>query len=315
MEKVLLSTEGLLPFKLYTKGKVRDIYDLGDTLLMVATDRISAFDVVLPTGIPYKGKVLNGLSAFWFQKTKSIIGSHFITANVDEYPPECQQYKDILDGRSMLVKKAHRIDVEAVVRAYLAGSGWKAYQETGKICGVKLPEGLRESSKLAKPIFTPATKSDSGHDQNISFEEMIDFLIRWRWAPEQKGIAFNYANARSLAEIICSKSIKLLVFAAAWAEKNGVIIADTKFEYGLIDGNLVLIDEALTPDSSRFWPLDDYEPGRSQKSFDKQFVRDYLEGINWDKNPPAPELPPEVVTKTSEKYLEAYRRLTGTDLV
>jgi len=314
-DEVLLTTKGLFPdLKLFARGKVREIYDLGDKLLFIATDRVSAFDVVMPSGIPFKGRVLNALSVFWFQKTKHIVDNHFITTIVDEYPPECWRYKDILSGRSMLVKKAHRIDIEAVVRGYLGGSAWKGYRETGKVCGIKLPSGLLESSKLEEPIFTPATKSDSGHDQNITFEEMIDIIINWLWAPKQKGIDFNYSGAKSLSEIIRSRSIKLFTFAAALAEEIGVIIADTKFEFGLINGSLVLIDEVLTPDSSRFWPTDQYEPGHSQPSFDKQFLRDWLEQSGWDKNSSPPPLPPDIIQKTSEKYLEALRRLTGITL-
>ncbi|MDD4990052.1 MAG: phosphoribosylaminoimidazolesuccinocarboxamide synthase [Candidatus Pacebacteria bacterium] len=311
-DQVLLTTKGLFPdLKPYRVGKVREMYDLDDKLLFIATDRVSAFDVVMLNGIPFKGKVLNNLSAFWFNKTRHIIDNHFITTNVDEYPQECQKYKDILDGRSMLVKKARRIDIEAVVRAYLSGSAWKAYKEKGEICGIKLPQGLVESSKLEELIFTPAAKNEIGHDENVTFKKMIDVIIQWRWAPEQKGIEFNYSGAKSLTEIIRDKSIKILAFAGDFAKEFGIIIADTKFEFGIFDGNVILIDEILTPDSSRFWPLDQYEPGRSQPSFDKQFLRDWLEASGWDKNSAPSEIPDEIIMKTSEKYLKVLRRLTG----
>jgi len=310
MEKVLLTTEGLLPFPVYGKGKVRDIYDMGKELLFVTTDRISAFDVVLPNGIPYKGEVLNGLSAFWFYHTWNDCESHFITADIARYPEELQPYSSLLEGRSMLVKKAKRIDIECVVRGSLAGSAWQAYKRDGTVCGVKLPSGLVESDKLPEPIFTPSTKAESGHDINITFEMMIDVIRQL----QKKGDIRYGGTAEELAGEMCSKSLNLYKAGASYAESKGVILADTKFEFGTIFGRLILIDELFTPDSSRYWPLDDYEPGRSQKSFDKQFVRDYLEEIRWDKNPPAPILPNEVVKKTSEKYLEAYKRLTGKDL-
>ena len=294
--EVLMETN-LEGVKLFKRGKVRDIYDLGDMLLFVATDRISAFDYVLPNGIPYKGKVLTGLSAFWFEFTKDISPNHMITADVSQYPEELQKFADLLRGRSMLVRKAERIDIECVVRGYIAGSAWREYRESGTVCGMKLPEGLRESDKLPEPIFTPATKSETGHDENIPISKMIDLI------------------GRELTDRIIETSLKLYRKAAEYAEGRGIIIADTKFEFGLIDGELVVIDEMLTPDSSRFWDKADYEPGRPQKSFDKQYVRDYLESIGWNKQPPVPSLPDEVVRNTSLKYLEAYRRITGRDLL
>ncbi|MGB9594942.1 MAG: phosphoribosylaminoimidazolesuccinocarboxamide synthase [Candidatus Poribacteria bacterium] len=295
MTKVITETK-LTNIKPFSIGKVRDIYDLDNKLLFIATDRLSAFDVVLPTGIPYKGKVLTALSVFWFNLTRDIIGNHLITADVKEFPIELEPYKGILDGRSMIVKKANRIDLECVVRAYISGSAWRAYKEKGSICGIKLPQGLRESDKLPEPIFTPTTKSDSGHDVELDYSQAENLIGKE---------LFNYVK---------DKSIEILLTASKFAESKGIIIADTKFEFGIYDGKVILIDEILTPDSSRFWPMDDYEPGRSQKSFDKQYVRDYLEEIKWDKNPPAPELPEFVVKKTSEKYLEAYKRLTGSML-
>ena len=295
MEKVII--EAKLPnIKPFSIGKVRDIYDLDDRLLFIATDRLSAFDVVLPTGIPYKGKVLNALSVFWFSLTKDIVDNHLITADINEFPNELKPYKDMLEGRSMIVKKAKRIDLECVVRAYISGSAWKAYKEKGSICGIKLPSGLKESDKLPEPIFTPTSKSDEGHDMELNYSE-AENLIGKKLFNEVKEI-----------------SLQLLKTASDEAESKGIIIADTKFEFGIYDNKLILIDEVLTPDSSRFWPMDDYQPGRSQKSFDKQYVRDYLEEIKWDKNPPAPELPEAIVQKTTEKYLEAYKRLTGIGL-
>ena len=292
MDKVILETH-LSDIKPFSIGKVRDIYDLEDKILIIATDRLSAFDVVLPTGIPYKGKILTALSKFWFDFTKNIVDNHLITTDVSEFPSELKKYKDILSGRSMVVKKAKRIDVECVVRAYISGSAWKSYKEKGSVCGIKLPPGLKESDKLPEPIFTPTTKADSGHDMEITQEQVENML------------------GSQVAQEIKEKSLKLLASAHKEAESKGVIIADTKFEFGFYNDSIMLIDEILTPDSSRFWPMNDYEPGRSQKSFDKQYVRDYLEGINWDKNPPAPELPDEIVRKTTERYFEAYRKITG----
>lgn len=283
--------------KLLSRGKVRDIYEAGeDKLLVVATDRISAFDVVLGAGIPDKGRVLTQLSCFWFERFKDLVPTHFLTAQLAEYPKELQAFADQIDGRSMLVKKAKPFPIECVVRGYLAGSGWKEYRSSSTVCGIKLPEGLVESSRLDEPIFTPATKSTTGHDENISFEEMVKTV--------------GETAAKKLRDL----SIRLYSEARKYAEERGIIIADTKFEWGQIGDEIILIDEVLTPDSSRFWPKDVYTPGKSQPSFDKQFVRDYLESTNWDKTPPPPPLPPEVVEKTSEKYRDAYRLLTGKTL-
>lgn len=277
------------------RGKVRDVYDLGDELLIVVTDRISAYDVILPQGIPGKGRVLNQISKYWFDNTTDIVPNHLISTDFCDFPHIFHSYADVLEGRSMLVKKTKPLPIECVVRGYITGSGWKEYQESGFVCGIKLPEGLLESAKLSEPIFTPATKAEEGeHDLNISFEETIDLI----------GIDLS----RKVRDI----SISLYSKARDMADRKGIIIADTKFEFGLEnDGTLILIDEALTPDSSRFWPKDEYEPGRSQKSFDKQFVRDYLSSIDWDKTPPAPELPEDIIQKTSEKYHEAQVLLTG----
>ncbi len=287
----ILSTnlEGL---KLFRRGKVRDVYELGDNLLIVATDRISCFDVVLPTPIPYKGIVLNQISQFWFDFTKDIVKNHLLTANVDECPEEMQKYGQMLKRRFMLVKKAKPLAIECIVRGYLSGSGWKEYQTKGTVCGLALPKGLKESEKLPGAIFTPSTKADVGHDLNINEEEAKKIV-------GEK--IFLEAKAKALA--VYKK-------AAEYALVQGIIIADTKFEFGMYGNELILIDEALTPDSSRFWPKDSYVVGQSQSSFDKQFVRDYLESIHWDKNPPVPRLPPDIVEKTTEKYLEAYTRLT-----
>lgn len=292
MDKVIRETY-LSDLKTFNVGKVRDIYDLDDRILIVATDRLSAFDVVLPTGIPYKGKILTALSAFWFHFTRDILDNHLITTDLDEFPAELQKYRDILAGRSMLVKKAERIDVECVARAYLAGGAWRAYKEKGSICGIKLPPGLKESDRLPEPIFTPTTKAESGHDMELTQTQVEDMV----------GI--------DVAQKIKDKSLELLAAASAEVESKGLILSDTKFEFGFYNGGMILIDEAFTPDSSRFWPMDDYEPGRSQRSFDKQYVRDYLEEIKWDKKPPAPHLPDEVVKRTTERYFEAYRRITG----
>jgi phosphoribosylaminoimidazole-succinocarboxamide synthase len=283
--------------ELYASGKVRDVYRVdNERLLFVATDRISAFDYVLGSGIPHKGRVLTQISLFWFDFLKSVTQNHLITANVSEYPPHVQKYRDDLWGRSMLVVKADMIAIECVVRGYISGSAWKEYQQTGAVCGIKLPAGLKESDKLPEPIFTPATKALNGHDENISFEEMVK-----RAGPEIS------RKLRSLSLEIYSK-------AAEYAAGRGIIIADTKFEFGNTPRGLVLGDEVLTPDSSRFWPAEKYQPGRAQDSYDKQYVRDYLEEIRWNKRPPAPALPADVVARTSEKYTEAYRLLTGRDL-
>jgi phosphoribosylaminoimidazole-succinocarboxamide synthase len=283
-------------------GKARDIYDAGDDrLLIVATDRISAFDCVLPNAIPHKGRALTQLSRFWFELFSNLVPNHMIATGLGEFPAELldslsYKSKSLLAGRSTLARRAEVIPFECVVRGYLAGSGWKDYLRTGAICGHSLPEGLLESARLPRPIFTPATKADEGHDINIPIDEMARSIGR--------------DLARQLEEI----SLKIYAEAAAYAQTRGVIICDTKFEFGLINGQLTLVDEVLTPDSSRFWPLDAYAPGKTQPSFDKQFVRDYLETLDWDKRPPAPPLPPEITMITSEKYLEAYRRLTGHDL-
>jgi phosphoribosylaminoimidazole-succinocarboxamide synthase len=275
---------------------VRDVYALNGNLVFVATDRISAFDYVLATGIPQKGRVLTQLSLFWFDFLKKLVPSHLVTADVSKYPGELQKYRDQLEGRSMLVAKAEMVAVECVARGYLSGSGWKEYKQTGTVCGIKLPAGLKESDKLPEPIFTPATKAASGHDENISFLDMVK-----RVGPE-------------LSEQLRDLTLRIYRTAADYALTKGIIIADTKFEFGNTAAGLVLADEVLTPDSSRFWPADKYKPGGAQESFDKQFVRDYLESIKWNKQPPAPALPDDVARKTSEKYVEAYRRLTGREL-
>ena len=279
------------------RGKVRDIYDLGDRLLIIATDRISAFDVVMPNPIPDKGRVLTQLSKFWFDLTKEIVANHIISTEVRDFPKECQSYEEILRDRSMLVVKTDVIPIECVVRGYLSGSGWEEYRKTGEVCGIQLPKGLVESSKLEEPIFTPATKEEIGqHDENITFEKAEKIV------------------GKEMAKRL--KDISLAVYKKArdFAEGKGILIADTKMEFGIKNGKLLLIDELFTPDSSRFWPKDDYRPGGSQKSFDKQFLRDYLLSLKWDKNPPAPQLPEEIVRKTREKYLEAYERLIGRPL-
>jgi phosphoribosylaminoimidazole-succinocarboxamide synthase len=279
------------------RGKVRDIYDLGDRLLIVATDRISAFDVVMPNPIPDKGRVLTQLSRFWFDLTRDIIPNHIISTRVEEYPQECRAYYEELRSRSMLVLKTDPLPVECVVRGYLAGSGWEEYRKIESVCGIPLPKGLVESSKLEEPIFTPATKAELGlHDENISFEKMEKIV------------------GKDLAQKLKSVSIDVYKKARNFAEQRGILIADTKMEFGIKDGKLILIDELLTPDSSRFWPKDGYRPGGSQKSFDKQYLRDYLLSIKWDKTPPAPVLPEEIIQKTREKYLEAYERLVGRPL-
>jgi phosphoribosylaminoimidazole-succinocarboxamide synthase len=293
----VLQHTDLPDLKLYASGKVRDIYQVGDDhLLLVATDRISAFDYVLATGIPQKGRVLTQLSLFWFDFLKHIVPNHLVTADVRQYPHELQKYAAQLHGRSMLVVRADMIGVECVVRGYLSGSGWKEYKATGAVCGIMLPAGLRESDKLPEPIFTPATKATSGHDENISFERMVELV------------------GGELSEQLRDLSIKVYQTAADYAEGRGIIIADTKFEFGHAPAGLVLADEVLTPDSSRFWPKDKYQPGGPQDSFDKQYVRDYLEAIKWNKQPPAPALPPEVAARTSEKYVEAYTQMTGHPL-
>lgn len=282
---------------LYASGKVRDIYKVDDNhLLFVASDRISAFDYVLGSGIPRKGEVLTQLSLFWFDFLKTIVANHLTTADVNRYPEELQKHSAQLRGRSMLVMQAEMIQIECVVRGYLSGSGWKEYQRDGAVCGIQLPKGLKESDKLPKPIFTPARKAQTGHDENISYEQMVE------------------TTGEELGRRLRDLSIAIYTAAADYALTRGIIIADTKFEFGMSPSGLVLADEVLTPDSSRFWPVDKYQPGKAQESFDKQYVRDYLEEIKWNKQPPAPGLPPEVAAKTSGKYVEAYRRLTGHDL-
>jgi len=278
---------------LLKRGKVRDVYDLDDNLLLVATDRLSAFDVILPDPIPDKGRILNGISLFWFEQMSSLLPNHVISSTLSDYPEACRPHEKILEGRSMLVKKTEPLAIECIVRGYISGSGWKDYQSTGSICGIHLPVGMKESDKLPEPIFTPSTKAEAGeHDENIDFEAASDII------------------GGELAEKIKSLSIAIYKKGSELAEKKGIIIADTKFEFGMLDGNIILIDEVLTPDSSRFWPKATYEPGGSQKSFDKQFVRDYLLSLSWDKTPPAPKLPEEVIQKTREKYLEALKQLT-----
>lgn len=277
----------------HARGKVRDVYSVGDRLLIVATDRISAFDYILPTGIPSKGRVLTQLSIFWFDFLREVTPTHFLTANVDEYPEPLRHYRAQLEGRSMLVKRANMVEIECVARGYLSGSGWKEYREQGTVCGIKLPPGLRESDRLPEPIFTPATKAQTGHDENISFERMAEI------------------TGNDLARRLRDLTLDIYNRGARYAESKGIIIADTKFEFGFVGDELVLGDEVLTPDSSRFWPADKYKPGGPQHSFDKQFVRDYLESIHWNKQPPAPPLPEEVAARTSEKYRQAYSVLTG----
>ncbi len=292
----VLTQTDLPGIPLRARGKVRDIYEVGSQLLLVTTDRISAFDYILPTGIPRKGEVLNRLSLFWFDFLRDLVPNHLITANVDEYPSELRPFTTQLRGRSVLVEKADMVQVECVARGYLSGSGWKEYQASGSVCGIRLPDGLQESSRLPEPIFTPATKADTGHDINVSFEQAVE--------------KFGAERMNRLREL----TLAIYRKAAAYAETRGIIIADTKFEFGYVGDKLILADEVLTPDSSRFWPRDQYRPGGAQPSYDKQFVRDHLEAIRWNKQPPAPVLPEEVVRRTSEKYQEAYRLLTGAKL-
>jgi phosphoribosylaminoimidazole-succinocarboxamide synthase len=296
LDSVLLQTD-FPELKLHASGKVRDVYQLDpESLLFVATDRISAFDYVLATGIPRKGQVLTQISLFWFEFLQDVVPNHLVTADIRRYPAALQAYADQLRGRSMIVTKADMFPVECVVRGYISGSAWKEYKTSGRVCGIDLPKGLRESDRLPEPIFTPSTKATSGHDENISFAEMTKLV-----GPELSG------QLRDLSLSVYSK-------AAEYARQKGIIIADTKFEFGRTARGITLADEVLTPDSSRFWPADTYEPGRAQDSFDKQYVRDYLEQIRWNKQPPTPALPAEVASRTSEKYVEAYRLLTGRDL-
>jgi len=296
-----MATEPLLTLDLpgikkLKSGKVREVFDLGDRLLFVATDRISAFDVIMPNGIPRKGEVLTQISYFWFAQTESFQPNHLLSRAGDPLPSELQPFDGKIARRSMIVKKVQPLAIECVVRGYLAGSGWKEYQKSRTVCGIKLPPGLKESSELPEPIFTPATKAETGHDENISFEEACKI------------------TGSEIAEQARAASLRIYYFARDYARQRGIIIADTKFEFGILDGKLILIDEVLTPDSSRFWPADQYAPGKSQASFDKQFVRDYLETLDWNKTAPGPMLPDDVVAKTTAKYLEAYERLTGRKL-
>lgn len=293
--KVLLETD--LPGAVSKRsGKVRDIYDYGDGLLIVATDRISVFDVVLPTGIPDKGRVLTGLSVFWFEKTKNIIPNHLISADAEDFPEPAREYAEELRGRTMWVKKAEVIPVECVVRGYLAGSAWREYEETGKVSDHDLPAGLLKGSRLPNPIFTPATKARTGHDENITRSQVAEMV------------------GKALADRLEEVSLRIYSFAEEYLRERGLILADTKFEFGYVDGELTLIDELLTPDSSRYWDASSWAPGQAPEAFDKQFVRDYTESTGWNKEPPGPELPPEVVAQTRRQYLEAYRRITGQEL-
>lgn len=296
MSNALFQTE-LPELQLLQRGKVRDIYDMGENLLMVASDRLSAFDVVMPNPVPEKGKVLTQISGFWFEMMAPLVPNHLISNDVADYPSECRQYADQLRGRSMLVKKAEPLAIECIVRGYISGSGWKSYKKDRSVCGIPLPDGLRESDRLPEPLFTPSTKAESGeHDINIDFTAAADLV------------------GREIAEKVKSLSLEIYQKGAEWANQKGIIIADTKFEFGILDSEIVLIDEVLTPDSSRFWPKDLYQPGGAQQSFDKQFVRDYLNGLDWDKNPPAPELPEDVIAGTRERYVEALKQLTGKEL-
>jgi len=296
LDSVLLRTD-FPDLKLHASGKVRDVYSIGnDQLLFVASDRISAFDYILATGIPAKGRVLNQISLFWFDYLADIVPNHLITADVDQYPAEVRKYADQLRGRSMLVRRGDMFPVECVVRGYISGSAWKEYKASGKVCGITLPTGLKESEAFPEPIFTPSTKATTGHDENISFDQMCDLV--------------GVETASHLRDL----TLRVYKKAAAYALHRGIIIADTKFEFGRTAHGITLADEVLTPDSSRFWPADKYAPGRAQDSYDKQYVRDYLEQIHWNKQPPAPALPPDVARRTSEKYLEAYQQLTGRKL-
>ncbi|MCD6406737.1 phosphoribosylaminoimidazolesuccinocarboxamide synthase [Candidatus Aerophobetes bacterium] len=296
MEKVITKTN-LPGLKLLKRGKVRDIYDFGDKLLIVSTDRISAFDCVLEEGIPLKGKVLNQLSSFWFKKTEHIIENHMISTNLEDFPLEVLSFKDILRERAMLVKKTEPIKLECVVRGYLSGSAYREYKKTGKVAKITLPENLRESDPLPYPIFTPAIKAEEGHDVNISFDEMKKIL------------------GEKLSQNLKDISLEVYKFAAEFLDSRGFILADTKFEFGMLDGKILLIDEVLTPDSSRFWSKESYTPGKPQESFDKQFVRDYLDSLNWNKLPPPPPLPPDVIQKTSQIYQKAYQKITGKSIL
>jgi phosphoribosylaminoimidazole-succinocarboxamide synthase len=296
-QEVVLNTN-FSNLKLFAKGKVRDIYEVGEYLLFVSTDRISAFDVIMDQGIPFKGMVLTKLSEFWFNFTKDVIPNHFITADVTEYPVECHQYSGILNNRSMIVKKAKVVPIECIVRGYITGSGWKDYKRTGEISGIKLSDGLKESEKFPEPLFTPSTKAEIGeHDENISADQAMEIIDK--------------ETFRSVEEA----TIKIYKQALDYALTKGIIIADTKFEFGKVNDKIILVDEVLTPDSSRFWPKDKYEIGKGQESYDKQYMRDYLLSINFNKQPPPPPLPTEIVNKTSEKYLDIYKKLTGQSLI
>ena len=296
LDSVLLRTD-FPELKLHASGKVRDVYHLDDAhLLFVATDRISAFDYVLATGIPHKGRILTQISLFWFDFLRDLVPNHVVTADVKQYPASAQKYADQLNGRSIVVMRAEMIPVECVVRGYISGSAWKEYKTSGRVCGIELPAGLKESGKLPQPIFTPSTKATTGHDENIPFDEMTRIV----------GVELS----RQLREL----SLKIYSNAADYALRKGIIIADTKFEFGMTSKGITLADEVLSPDSSRFWPADKYQPGRAQESYDKQYVRDYLEQIRWNKQPPAPALPTDVARHTSEKYLEAFQQLTGHEL-
>jgi phosphoribosylaminoimidazole-succinocarboxamide synthase len=297
MDSEVLKKSDFEGIHLLKRGKVRDVYEIGDQLLIVASDRMSAFDVVMADPIPDKGKVLTSISLFWFEKLNPIVENHLISSDPDEYPEVCKRYTEKLKGRSMLVRRTEALPVECIVRGYLSGSGWQDYLSTGSICGISLPEGLKESQALPHPLFTPSTKAADGmHDENISFESALGIL------------------GKEIAEKVRQISLQIYEFGRDFASEKGIIVADTKFEFGLKDGDLILIDEVLTPDSSRFWPMDAYRPGGPQKSFDKQFLRDYLIKIHWPKKPPPPKLPPDIIEKTREKYLEALERITGHGL-
>ena len=294
---MIVTKTDLKEFKMISRGKVRDIYDLEKELLLVTTDRISAYDYIMGEPIPYKGMVLNNLSLFWFDMMKDIVANHIEISDFEDYPEELKKYREQLYGRSVIVKKAEPIKVECIVRGFITGSGWKSYQKEGNICGIALPDGLKESEEFSEPLFTPTTKADEGHDMNITMNEMKDMI------------------GSELAEKLKELSIKIYLRAKEYAKTKGIIIADTKMEFGIYDGEVIIIDELLTPDSSRFWPMDDYEAGRGQKSFDKQYLRDWLTNSGWDKNSTPPKLPDDVIKTTSEKYLEAYERLTGEQLL
>jgi phosphoribosylaminoimidazole-succinocarboxamide synthase len=292
MEKILLKVD-MPDIKFLRRGKVRDIYEIRDSLLLIASDRISAFDVVLPNGIPGKGRLLTQISIYWFEKMKDIIKNHLIAIDVNDYPEQCHKYREQLEGRSILVKKAEQLPIECIVRGYLSGSGWKEYKNSGSVCGITIPAGMKESSKLESPIYTPSTKAEKGHDINISFEDTVRSV------------------GKELAEQLREVSLKIYSKACALAEKKGIIIADTKFEFGIFDNELILIDEILTPDSSRFWSVKTYEPGKAQDSYDKQIIRDYLLTLEWDQTYPGPKLPDNIIEKARERYREIYEIITG----